>query len=251
MAEMTDDERLKWAADKVAALLAKAESTTAEEAEALTEQAMKIMTKYSIERTLLDVRRAARGEKLEQIIKWTFEFTGTYHRGLLYTFNDISTSLGLQASFRRGTHWSSLTIYGFESDVEQAKLLITSLQLQLAAALTSWWKTYDEKRWLTAMEKFKARRTFMFAFGRGVERRLRASRRAAVQEAESESPGTALVLRDRSRQLADYYATLGVKGVKIQQPITDYDAYTEGYRSGQSADTGDKQVGNKRLEIEA
>lgn len=251
MAEMTEDERLQWAADKVVALLAKAESTSPEEAEALTETAMRLMAKYTIDRSLLDMRRAATGEQSESIIKFTFRFTGTYHRALLYTFEGIAKALGLQASFNRYSNESVLHIYGFESDVEQAKLLIASLQLQLTVALTSWWKTYEYKSWLSAMEKFKARRTFMFGFGQGVENRIYASRESATAEAESTTPGAELMLRDRAAQLTQYYQGLGVRTVKVKQEITDADAYTNGYESGERADTGEKKITSKHRAIEA
>lgn len=250
MTEMIDPDQDKWAR-RIAALLAKAESSTPEEAEALTDKAVQLMAKFNIEQSLLDMRRAAAGQVSESIIKYTFRFTGTYHRALLYTFDGIAKALSLEASFHRYSKESVLHIYGFESDVEQAKLLIASLQLQLATALTSWWKTYDEKQWLRPMEKFKSRRTFMFAFGEGVETRLYAARRSAVAEAESEMPGTALMLRDRQSQLVEHYKSLGVKMVKVQQPITDYDAYMEGFESGKNANTGEKRVVNHRLSIES
>lgn len=245
-----DPEQVKWAG-KIAALLAKAESATPEEAETFTEKAMELMAKFNITQSLLDMRRAAAGQKSESIVKYNFRFTGTYHRALLYTFDGIAKALGLQASFHRYSNESVLNVYGFETDVEQAKLLMTSLQLQLTTALTAWWKTYDDKSWMRPMEKFKSRRTFMFAFGEGVENRLYTARRNAVAEAESTTPGTSLVLRDRKTQLEQYYGTLGVKSVKVQQTISDYDAYTEGYESGSNADTGQKRVVNKRTAIES
>lgn len=250
MTDTTDPDQDKWTR-RITALLAKAESATPEEAEAFTQKAMELMVKFNIEQSLIDARRAATGQTSESIIKFNFRFTGTYHRALLYTFEGIAKTLGLQASFHRYSNESVLHIYGFETDVQQARLLITSLQLQLTAALTSWWKTYHAKSWLTPMEKFKSRRTFMFAFGEGVENRLVAARRSAVAEAESEMPGTALVLRDRQTRLVEHYKSLGVKSVKIKQPITDYDAYAEGLESGQNADTGQKRVVNERLSIES
>lgn len=243
-------EQTKWAR-RITALLAKAESATPEEAESLTEKAMQLMAKFNIEQSLLDMRRAAAGQKTESIIKYNFRFTGTYHRALLYTFESIAKTLGLEASFHRYRNESVLHVYGFETDVEQAELLMTSLQLQLTAALTSWWSTYTDRAWLTPMEKFKSRRTFMFAFGEGVEIRLIAAKRSAVAEAETATPGSTLVLRDRRMQLTEYYQALDVKSVKIDQPITDYDAYTEGLKSGKSADTGEKRVVNERRSIES
>lgn len=239
-----------WAR-KIAALLAKAESASPEEAEAFTDQAMRLMAKFNIDQSLLDMRRAAAGGKPESIIKYTFRFTGTYHRALLYTFEGVAKALGLQASFSRYSNESTLHIYGFESDVAQAKLLIASLQLQLVVALDSWWKTYEYKSWLSPMEKFKARRTFMFGFGEGVESRIYASRKSAIAEAESTTPGAGLMLRDRASQLEQYYKSLSVRTVKVKQEVTDADAYLNGYESGERADTGEKRLSSQHKAIEA
>lgn len=240
------DLSVEKALDKIAKLLAKAESTTPEEAAAITERAEHLMMKYSIDQAVLNARRAASGERVdEKIIRFTFEFTGTYHRGLLYTFEQISGALGFKVSFRRGSNWSSMTIMGFESDIENGKLLITSLQLQLTAALTAWWKNYDGKEWMTPMQKFKARRSFMYSFADGVVYRVWIRRRKLLEEAEVSSPGTELAVRDRNQILTDAYEALGVKTVKIKIEVTDVDALVNGYEAGKNADTGDTRLDKK------
>jgi hypothetical protein len=239
--------------DKIAKLLAKAESTTPEEAEAITEHVVRLMTKYSIDVAVLNARRAAAGEKVEEkIIRKSFTFTGTYHRALLYTFNDIARALGFMVSFTRGSNYSSMKIMGYESDIENGVLLITSLQLQLTSALTAWWKAYDGKRYMSAMMKFKARRSFMYAFADGVSERVMSRRHRLIAEAEAESPGATLAVRDRQTELARAYEALGVKMVKIKTDITDYSAYENGLEAGRNADTGNDQVhGSDTLMIES
>lgn len=241
------------ALDKIAKLLAKAENTTPEEAAAVTERAEKLMLKYSIDQAVLNSRRAASGERVdEKIIRFTFEFKGTYHRGLLYTFEQIAGALGFRVSFRRGTNRSSMTIMGFESDIENGKLLLTSLQLQLTAALTSWWKDYDGKDYMTPMQKFKARRSFMYSFADGVVHRVWNRRRRLMTEAEVETPGTEVAVRDRSKILDAAYEALGIKGVKIKMEITDADASVNGYEAGSNADTGDARLDkNSQLILES
>lgn len=238
------------AMEKIAKLLAKAESTTPAEAEAITERAEQLMMKYSIDQAVLNSRRAAQGTKVdEKITRYTFEFKGTYHRGLLYTFEQIAHALGFKVSFRRGSNRSSMTIMGFESDIENGKLLITSLQLQLTAALTAWWKNYDDKSRMTPMEKFKARRSFMYAFADGVVYRVWSRRRKLMEEAEAEMPGTELAVRDRDKILSDAYAALGVKIVKIKTEITDVDAMVNGYEAGKNSDTGDARLGKNAQRV--
>lgn len=229
--------------NKIAKLLAKAESTTPEEAEAITEHVVRLMSKYSIDVAVLNARRAAAGEKVEEkIIRKSFTFTGTYHRALLYTFNDIAQALGFMVSFTRGSNYSSMKIMGYESDIENGVLLITSLQLQLTSALTEWWKTYDGRRHMSPMQKFKARRSFMYAFADGVSERIMSRRRRLVVEAESESPGAAVAVRDRQSELVKAYEALDIKMVKVKTDITNYAAYENGLEAGRNADTGDAQV---------
>jgi hypothetical protein len=251
MSDMSEHDQVKWA-HKIAALLKKAESTTPEEAEALTARAEQLMIKFNIDSAVQHAYRALNGKSVEEkIVEKSFTFTGTYHRALLYTFVDVATALGFKVTFRRGNNWSSMMIMGFESDVTGGELIIASLQLQLVSALNTWWKTYDDKTWLRPMEKFKSRRSFMFAFGEAVCARVYLSRRNLIADAEVTHPGTALAVRTREQKLADAYEALGVRTVKVKQEITDYDAYIEGYRAGENSDTGDKQVVNERRSIEA
>lgn len=231
--------------DKITKLLAKAESTTPEEAAAITEHAERLMAKYSIDQAVLNSRRAATGEVInEKITRWRFEFTGTYHRGLLYTFEKIASALDFKVMFTRGNNWSSMTIMGFESDIENGKLLISSLQLQLTAALTEWWKTYDGKAYMTPMEKFKARRSFMYAFANGVQHRVWRSKKQLITESEQITPGTALAVRDRNKILSDAYDALDIDMVKIKMDITDFDAEINGYEAGRNANTGEDRLGS-------
>ena len=66
--------------DLIAKLLAKAEQTTPEEAEALTEHAERLMVKYGIEQARIDERRARLGQTQEEIVKERMLFTGAYAR---------------------------------------------------------------------------------------------------------------------------------------------------------------------------
>ena len=65
-------------ADLIAKLLAKAESTTPEEAEALREHAYRLMEKYMIDQAVIDARRARDGQASEKIVTRIIEFDGGY-----------------------------------------------------------------------------------------------------------------------------------------------------------------------------
>src|SRR5690606_28072842 len=121
-------------------LLAKAESTTPEEAEALTAHAERLMVKYMIDQATIDARRAREGKSHEQIVTAIIVFEGMYRDSLMEMGSKVVWALGsmrpLRSKMRLQTH---LHIVGFESDVRQAETLIRSLHVQCLLALTPWW----------------------------------------------------------------------------------------------------------------
>lgn len=119
----------------------------------------------------------------------------------------------------------------------------------MVVALDAWWKSDERVRAsATAMEKFKARRTFIKAFGVGAAERIHTARRHVVQEAEKETPGAELVLRDRATAVEEFLAKKvpDLKTVKSREKSGGYGASSAGYTAGKNANTGDKQVGNQR-----
>ncbi|MGO1920858.1 MAG: DUF2786 domain-containing protein, partial [Microbacterium sp.] len=80
--------------DLIAKLLAKAESTTPEEAEALTEHAERLMVKYGIEQARLDARRAKLGQAREEIVQEQMVFTGSYARDIRELGGNVAFALG-------------------------------------------------------------------------------------------------------------------------------------------------------------
>lgn len=246
--------------EKIAALLKKAETTTPAEAELLTAKAEELMLKYGIDRAMLNARTT--GDK-EWIEKLTIPLKGIYAKGYM----DMMYSIAL--AYGNGIHvhyvqWRQsevdLVITGFESDVAQLKVLLASLQLQAVVALDVWWRSpkYDtateminntlDRMSAKAMDKFKARRQFIKSFGKGAAARIRATRERTVQDAESATPGTALVLRDRALAVDEFVKqNVGkLKTAKSREKSGGYNASLAGYAAGKSANTGDKQVSNQR-----
>src|SRR4026208_2027649 len=66
-------------AEKIAALLRKAESTTPEEAELLVEKAQQLMTQYAISEAMLD---AARGVERDEIDQTPIKMTGVFREAI-------------------------------------------------------------------------------------------------------------------------------------------------------------------------
>lgn len=233
--------------DKIALLLKKAETTTPEEAEALTAKAIELMQKYGITQALLNSRSTGEKERIEKVV---IPLKGIYAKAYMTMMHAVAVAYGTRAYY---TRWKQsdidLTIVGFESDVAQLKVLLASLQLQVVVALSTWVKDNQEALAnATNMEKFKARREFIGSFGYGAATRISRARASAVKESESTTPGTALVLRDRETAIDDFIKET-VKFAKSRgnrEKPGGLGSSSAGYMAGKNANTGDKQVGNRR-----
>ena len=236
--------------ERIAALLRKAETTTPEEAQALTEKAVQLMQKYGITQAMLNARRTGDSERIERI---HIPLKGIYAMGYMSMMNSIALAYGGVKTYY--TQWRQsdvvFTITGFESDVAQLKILLASLQLQAVVATDTWWKSNENRSvrdYATAMEKFKARRTFIKAFGSGAAERISRARRVVVRDAERETPGAELVLLDRMKAIEAFLAEKEpkLKKSKSREKHGGFKASSAGYRAGRNANTGDKQVSNQR-----
>lgn len=226
--------------DLIERLLAKAESTTPEEAEALTEHAERLMIKYGIERARLDARRTTRDVQYEPIITDRLDLHGSYALDLRDGFAAVARALGLQAAHASlSSSEQVLFVYGFESDVRQAHTLLLSLQVQALVAMRSWWNAhrteYDRE---TASSRTRARGSFVRGFGLGAARRIAANRQREVARAAT---GTDLVLVSRERRVAEHVAGLGLRRGR-PRAFRDGDAANSGYREGQRAHTGEHEL---------
>lgn len=234
--------------DLIAQMLAKAESTTPEEAEALMEHAARLMSKYMIDQAVIDERRAKSGKASEKIIEERLDFTGAYRGEMLHLCSMVTSGLGtlrgLQYTGGKGKVFSYWLI-GFESDVAQAKLLINSLQVQAAVAVRAWWKTHKESySWESAYNQEKARRSFVHGFGTGAGMRIREGRQETVQE---QSKGTEIVLVSRKARVDGYMdEKAGLKRARSRNATGKDNAAGYGYVAGQQANTGEKSVGQGR-----
>lgn len=231
----------KYAA-KIAKLLAKAESTTPEEAESLVSKAQELMTQYTIEQAMVD---AARGFVRDEVEQRTIYFTGNYRQELMDIARKICATnncMGVQFSTlhddggrkavkvrpnKDGTYRSEVTsmkkafgfeITGYSSDLERVFILETSLRLQSFSAMTHWWAEHEENNELLSYrKKVRARQEFFEGFGIAVGHRLAEAAKAGQKEAtKTEAARTnvdvdeanisvELVLRDRKDSVQDWY----------------------------------------------
>ncbi|WP_308493575.1 DUF2786 domain-containing protein [Microbacterium terrisoli] len=227
-------------AELIAQLLTKAESTTPEEAEALTEHAERLMIKYGIELAQLQSRRSAHGQQAESIVAQRIDLRGAYALDLRDGFAAVARALGLQPAHASiSATEQALFVYGFESDARAAHTLLLSLQVQAVVAMRAWWRQHrDEYAWHTAWEREKARGGFLRGFGMGAAERIRRNREQAVAAAGS---GTELVLASREQRVADHVNTLGMRRAR-GRGVSDGAATGYGYREGQRANTGERAV---------
>jgi hypothetical protein len=230
--------------DLIAKLLAKAESTTPEEAEALTEHAERLMVKYGIEQARLDESRARHGRRHEEIVKERMLFTGAYARdirelgaGVAIALDTIRPLYGTQSDSE-----SALYLVGHASDVAQAQVLLASLQVQAMVAMRAWWATQrDRYRPFSETMKRRARSGFIRGFGVGAAERISESRRTIVDGSDS---GTEIILRSRRERVDAAVDAMSTRRARRREGA-DAGSFREGRRSGHEARTGERQVASE------
>ncbi|QBI98089.1 hypothetical protein SEA_FIREMAN_5 [Microbacterium phage Fireman] len=230
-------------ADLIAQLLAKAESTTPEEAEALREHAHRLMAKYMIDQAVIDARRAREGKEHEQIVTKVIPFEGMYRNDMISLGASVADALGtvrvLQSKGRLTTH---LHVIGFESDVEQAYILIQSLQVQALLAVKEWWYSVRDTaryQYHQQADKVRARHTFVVAFGVGAGERIRANRATVIEETGS---GTELVLVDRRHKVDEFVDSMATGAARRSRRRFDGHAASAGTNAGRQANTGERSM---------
>lgn len=229
--------------DLIAQLLAKAESTTPEEAQALTEAAARLMTKYMIDEATIAARRAKQGTgKAEQIVQVHHDLVGSYRKALLNVWVSIGSAYG-PIKFLKGNDngkFIRLYVIGFESDVQQFVTLGKSLEIQGAVALRDWWKTNKPLyAGVRSYEQWEARSSFLNGFGRGAASRITDGKAQAVSEA---GPGTELVLADRSAAVEEHYDNMAKGKGRSMKYSYDGAAHGAGHTAGRNANTGGRSM---------
>lgn len=246
---MTEDKAL----EKAMMLLRKAESTEfPAEAEALTQQAERIMIRHGVDKARVEA--AAKGEPVrrEPIVVKRMKFSGTYYNVDKQFATNVCDGLGdIKVLWRNiDRQVTGITMIGFESDVERAEMLIASLRIQAATALKVWWRSPDaerQKSWAYGNEKTKMRFDFLVSFSRAVQYRLEAARREAIQEAQDETPGTDLVLASRATQVEQRVSELYPKLGKSRS--ASFNGSSAGFEAGRKARLGGNEIGGSRTAI--
>lgn len=225
---------------KIRDLLDLAESSNEHEAELARTQAERLMVRWSVDESMLESKAERKGKVITQNIPLKGVYA-TAHAQLLHC---IAEGLGgsvkvlLHKSGNKTTH---AICAGFEADIDRVIYIHTSLQLQANVALNRWWDV--EKRsifhgQLSASEKFRARRMFLMSFAGGVRSRMQEERRTA----EGDTPGYALVLRDRSAEVDEAVNEMYPNVRKGRALKGSSLGGNEGYAAGRNANVGTRGV---------
>lgn len=260
---MTQTKQEAWA-EKIDKILRKAESTTPEEAEALFAKAQELMAKYSIDEAML--RQAGKGSD-DGIIREEFVITGIYRfplsdlcfRVLKNNDCEVVQYGGKNPRYVGGRLFKETVVYvavGYKSDIDNARLLYTSLEIQAMRAEHAWWK---ENKWMyrafAGKEQHYHRRQFYFSFSWGVDEKMKAGKQTARTQAETEHGSNSVALALRSKDLVvksefdkmfpDLRKSRSGSGLKSGS----MDAHLSGKAAGKRADIGDPKLGGKKKEL--
>lgn len=213
---------------KVAALLAKAAGTSNEdEAATYRAKASELMLKMQIDEA--DVARAGKQQTPEQIITRVViglkkgAFAIKARREIIYWIARLFNVRTTIASNR-----SYVQLYGYESDVMFVQALFSSLTMQLDMLLGH----------MAGDRSFKT--SFAHGFARRVGERMQLSRKGQESEAETSTPGTAIMLRDRKADVDTWFSgNVQTRGSSYKNTsIRSGAGYMAGDAAGARADLG-------------
>jgi len=262
---MTESDQTRYA-DKIAALLRKAESTPhPEEAESFFTKAAELMAKYRIDEAMLAQREGRKAD--DQYAEEEFVTIGIYRHALYWLDCYCLWAAGceLYEISRPGPRTLDGKEYkqtrvivgaGFKSDLDSARMLATSLKLQAMRAETSWWDANEYRyEWDTKGNQHAARRGFMLAYAQGawtIMKKANKEAEQAAQDEQGEGTSVALVLANKSdivkHEFQKRHSDLR-EGRASRMNDGGYEARAAGYAEGKKADVGTGKVGSGRKAI--
>lgn len=157
------------------------------EQEAARERAERLMIRHSID----GARVVMSGQEKRRPIRRDTDIHGSYKLDKMSLLAAVYTAFGCRPiRFReRKTRQETVRAYGFAHDIEMATALIDSLLPQMLIGMAAHGGTAAD------------RRTFAFGFASTVQTRLQEFYASALQQAETEGTGSALVLANRAQEV--------------------------------------------------
>lgn len=227
--------------DRVRKLLAKAEAegVTPPEAEALTAKAAELMARYGIDRTRLGALHPETDRPSNRIIDIDNPWAQVRAHLLAGIAGAMNCQCILLSTSRPGAR---IHLFGYESDLQRADIMYTSLLLQMASALR-------HVRPPAGVRSVRAwNRSFLLGFVTAVIMRVksaedRARGAAKTEDYGTDGPSTELVLADRAvvirKNLQDAYPT--TRRTRITYSGRGYNS---GHAAGQRANIGGTGLGS-------
>lgn len=236
---MSTEEEKAARLEKIRKLLAKAEAqgVTDEERALYQAKAVELMAKWGIEDAMIgDVGTA----KIEYN---TFPTSGPkiYQREYILMGMKIAKAFGVKGIISDYGTYECLGLIGFDDDITRITLIWRSLETQLSMALATAIKNNLSWSWMKASEKFNFKRAFILGFGIEVGERLQRIYAEVVEVQTSATPGTALVLANRTDQVEAWARdNMNLNNVKSKQ--YDMGGTVAGRNAGARADVGQTGV---------
>lgn len=240
--ENTNEEKRQAMIDKITALLTKAEDKgcTAAESEAFFAKAQELMTKWAIDEQMLKLSGKSINEK---IVTATVTIPSTYFAALIWLWVHVGRAndcVVLQSKGYRGSTMKAV-VTGYESDVANVQLLVTSLTLFAAREAQRESKVQGGDYYF--------RRSFIEGFAHRIGARLKEQRDLNVQDVKA-TTGTDLLpaLVDKRKQVEDFVnSTMSVgKGRSGGSRRGSAEGASAGRAAANRADIGNKRVGGSR-----
>lgn len=213
--------------ERVRALLNKAECTdNSHEAEAYTAKALGLVERYGIDLAMAQEARGTRGVPTSKHL--TVPNPNPLGRVILLTV--LARTHNCVAVRTATGNKTTVSLVGYESDIEVVEMLWASLMLQATSAMVRY-------RGRDAGETRSYRATFLHSFARKVGDRLTEARRETLSERTS--PGTEMVLASRADAVQAAYGTAfpstTTTSVRSGRSRTGYD---DGQAAGGRANLG-------------
>ncbi|HET7312712.1 MAG TPA: DUF2786 domain-containing protein [Mycobacteriales bacterium] len=232
--------------ERVRKLLTRAEhpSTPPAEAEACSEKAAALMSRYVIDQAMLDATDAGRRAASPVVRRIIVEAPYTMAKAVL--LDRVAKAFRVCVAIG-GDHGAGrrCTMVGFAADVAMTELLFTSLLLQATTAMLAASAGHP---------RIKAfRRSFLMGYADVIGHRLSEVRRVTEQEATAQSPGSSLVLVDRTAQVEKAFAEEFPHLRSLRTTVSSGSGLTAGHAAGARADLGaaHRRVGGRRSELSA
>lgn len=236
-------------------ILAKAEDAACPppEAEALTAMAAKLMAKYGIEAAMLAATIPAQRKAVTNRRIVCEAPYATEKAGLIYGLAEAMGSKGVMLN-EKPNGGRVIHLFGFDTDLERAEMLYTSLLLQSVNAMIGA-EYAGQAAHAQAYGHMKAwRRSFLAGFNGAVVSRVKDAEKAARGEAQAfqrpDAPSVALVVADRSREVAQAFTEVYPR-VRSRSTRLTGSGGSAGRAAGQRASIGGRAVAGGRAQIGA